>query len=118
MHALGVRHQKVQQPELGRPEVHRLAVAGDAMAGRVELQTAVLHHVVRHLRRAPAQHGLDARIQFARRERLGDVIVGASLQTLQLVLLVGAGGQHDDRDRAGALVGAQSSRELDARKSG
>ena len=30
VHALGVRHQEVQQAELGRAEVHRLAVGGEA----------------------------------------------------------------------------------------
>jgi hypothetical protein len=47
-----------------------------------------------------AQVGLDARHQLARRERLGDVVVGAELQAEDLVELLPAGGQHDDRDVA------------------
>ena len=48
----------------------------------------------------PAQDGLDPRDELARRERLGEVVVGAELEAEQLVELVVAGGEHHDRDRA------------------
>ena len=48
----------------------------------------------------PAQVGLDARHQLARGERLGDVVVGAQLQAEDLVELLAARRQHDDRDVA------------------
>jgi hypothetical protein len=48
-------------------------------------------------------------------ERLGDVVVGAHVEALQLVALLRAGGQHDDRQLRGAWIGAQPLRELDAR---
>ena len=51
---------------------------------------------------AAAQHGADPRDQLARRERLGDVVVGAELEPDHLVDLAVLGGQHDDRD-VGAL---------------
>ena len=36
--ALGMRHEEVQQPELGGSELDRLAVAGDAVARGIETQ--------------------------------------------------------------------------------
>ena len=49
----------------------------------------------------PPQHRVDARAQFARPERLGDVVVGARLEPLQCVDLLGACAEHDDVGRAG-----------------
>jgi len=43
-----------------------------------------------------AQHGLDAGQQFARLERLGQVVVGADLQADDTVHHIAARGQHDD----------------------
>ena len=45
-----------------------------------------------------AQDGLDPGHQLEVVERLGDVVVGAELQALDLVHRVVAGGQHHDRD--------------------
>ncbi len=50
----------------------------------------------------PPQHGADARLQLLEVERLGDVVVGAELEALELVRLLIARRQHDDR-RAAAL---------------
>ena len=48
---------------------------------------------------AAAQHGLDAGHQLLGREGLGDVVVGAGFQAVDLVLLGALGGEHDDRTR-------------------
>ena len=48
----------------------------------------------------PAQHTPDAGHELLRAERLGDVVVGSKLEPHQLVRLLAAGGQHDDRDVA------------------
>jgi hypothetical protein len=80
MHPLRVGHQEMQQAELGRAEVHRLAVGGEAVGGRVEAQAADLDGVLGGLRGPAAQHGLDAGHQLAGREGLGDVVVGAGLE--------------------------------------
>ena len=63
--------------------------------------------------RAP-QHGVDARQQFARREWLGDVVVGAAFEARHLVALFGARGEHDDRQLAGFAVALERARELEA----
>ena len=63
-------------------------------------------------------HGLDAGDELTRTERLGDVVVGAGLEASDLVLLLATRSEHDDRDRAGALLGPQTARELHARHPG
>ncbi|KAG1257630.1 hypothetical protein G6F65_015840 [Rhizopus arrhizus] len=88
------------------------------MRHRIQLQAAHVDHVVGQLGRAAAQHGLDAGHQLFGRERLGDVVVGAGLQAVHLVLLGTLGGQHDDRDGAGALVVAQLARHGQAGRAG
>jgi hypothetical protein len=59
----------------------------------------------RRRRRVPAlalrrRHAAHARDQLARRERLGDVVVGAELEADDAVDLVAARGQEDDRHLA------------------
>ncbi|CAM2158050.1 exported hypothetical protein [Paraburkholderia tropica] len=119
VHALRMRHEEVQQTELGRAEIEldlrAFGVRRDAVRGRVELETVDGDHVFRELRRAAAQDRLDARHQFLRRKRLRDVVVGADFEAKHLVLLVAARGQHDDRNMLRALVVAQIAREIDAR---
>jgi hypothetical protein len=51
----------------------------------------------RLLRRAAAQHGVDAGQQFARVEGLAQVVVGAHFQAHDAVHVLALGGQHDDR---------------------
>lgn len=70
-----------------------------------------------HRRRA-AQHGLQPGHQFAWRKGLGDVVVGADLQALDLVVLFAFGGEHDDRRVGGQLVALEPSRQFDARCAG
>ncbi|KAG0731039.1 hypothetical protein G6F23_015702 [Rhizopus arrhizus] len=45
-HALGGGHEEVQQAELGGADLQRLAVAGQAMRHRIQLQAAHVDHVV------------------------------------------------------------------------
>ncbi|MCY1542303.1 hypothetical protein D9M68_780460 [compost metagenome] len=94
----------MQELELGRSDLEFLAPEGDAVGAGVQRQFAHLHRVVDDLGRTAAQHGADARQQLLRRKRLGDVVVGARVETLHLVRLVAARGEHQDRDRLGALV--------------
>ena len=114
--APGMRHEEVQQAELGGRELDALVARRvTRVRGRVEAQAFDLDHVARELRRAPAQHRLDARGELLRRERLGEVVVGAGLEAGDLVLLHRARGEHQDRQVARALVGAQAPREGEAR---
>ena len=58
----------------------------------------------------PAQRRLHPAAELADAERLGDVVVGADLEAEDLVDLVVAGGQHDDRNLA---PGAEPAADLD-----
>ena len=58
-----------------------------------------------------AQHRVDACAQLARPEGLGDIVVGAGLETLQRVDLLGARAEHHDVRRA---EGADPLRGLEA----
>ena len=98
---------------MGPGKQHRL-IAEHAMTRRIELESRNLDRIVGRLRGAPAQHRFDARIELARAERLGQVIVGAGFETRELVLLVGARGEHDQRHGPGAFVGTQPPRKFDA----
>ena len=59
----------------------------------------------------PAQDGADAGDELARAERLGQVVVGTELEPEQLVELVVARREHDDRDRR---VAAQLAGDVEA----
>ena len=61
---------------------------------------------------AAAQQGPDPGEQFGEPEGLGDVVVGAGVQADDGVHLVGAGGQHQDRE--GVALGAQPAGHLQA----
>ena len=83
----------VEGKDVGIDLVRVLALGG------IELQAVDFDRIIGELRRAAAQHRLDAREQFFRRKRLGDVIIGADLESGELVVLVGTRGKHDDRHR-------------------
>ncbi|MDB5781881.1 MAG: hypothetical protein JWQ50_1796, partial [Caballeronia mineralivorans] len=77
MHALRVRHEEMQQAELGRSEIELDIVAAmavrmgrDPLSRRIETQAIDRDYILRQLRRAPAQYRLDPRHQFFRRKRL------------------------------------------------
>ena len=111
---LGVGHEKMQQPVFGGAERDLALARADPMTGVIELQALDLHHVGRARRRGSPQHRLDAGQQLARRERLGDVVVGAALEAADLVLLLGSGGEHDDRNLLRVLRALQRAGQLEA----
>ena len=67
-----------------------------------------------HLGLGAAQHRLDARHQFRRRERLDDIVVGAGGKPANTLALLAARRQHDDRQALGLRALAQPAAELDA----
>ena len=78
--AAGMLHEMAQQAELGRAEMDRLAGARHAMRHQVHHDVGVAQRLVGQRRPDAAQHGADARDQLGRRERLGDVVVGAGVE--------------------------------------
>ena len=100
----GILEQVREQVELAAGELDGLARDGDLARLPVEHDVAELQGRGGGRRRIDAaQHGLDPRRELARRERLGDVVVGADLEPGDAVALLVARRQHQDRDvRAGA----------------
>ena len=91
--ALAVARQRA------RREIERVRAEGDRAVRRRRAGRETLG--------LPAQHGVDARDQLARIERLGEVIVGAHLQADDAIDVLALGGEHDDRHRlAGAAQAA------------
>ena len=106
-HRLGFARERDQQVELGRRQVHLLAVDRDQTLCRVDDQRAEVEDllvlgVLRDDLRAfhAAQQRLAAGDQLAHGERLGHVIVGARAEADDLVRLGVAGGQDEHRHRA------------------
>jgi hypothetical protein len=112
--AVGVRHEEMQQPVLGGADVHRLVAGVHAVRGAVQAQPAHRHRAVGVVVARAAQHGLDARQQLARRERLDHVVVGTQLQSEDPVDLAVACGEHDDRYVAGEVVAAPAAGQVQA----
>ena len=82
----------------------------DPPAEEAEHACALRGRIERRSGRAP-QHGANAGQQFARIERLRQIVVGAHFQTDDAVDLFAFGGQHDDRNlrvRAQPLADAQA----------
>ncbi len=100
-HVAGVRGEEEEEVELLRREPERAAVELDLARAGVErevVEREPLHGDRRESR--AAQDGADARRELARRERLGDVVVGAELEADDAVGLLAAGGEHDHRQVA------------------
>ena len=70
------------------------------------------------LRRAAAQYGLDARLELARREWLGHVIVDPGLETRDPIGFVASRGHHDDGELPSPGGAAQGPRKREAGWSG
>ena len=99
--ALRVRHEELEQPVLGRTERHGAFADHDAVPGAIQRRAHRSARVsVSSVAAAAAQHRIDARDQLARGERLGHVVVGATIEAGDLVGLLGPGRQHDDRQVA------------------
>src|SRR4029079_13311680 len=81
----------------------------DAQRGLIEQALELLAAIAQSLLRLAAQAGqldlrVDARPQLARAERLDEVVVGPGGCPFDARLFAGAGREHDDRQRAGAVI--------------
>ncbi len=111
-HAARTLHQEIQQPELGGPQVHVAAGAGDAVAGAVQHDVGVFQPLVGELGPAAAQQGAQAGDQLGHGEGLDQVVVRAGVQAAHLVGVLAAGGQHQHGGAAGLGAGAQTPADL------
>ena len=94
LHDAAVLGEVAEEGELAVREVEVGPVARGLHRGEVDDDLAEGQPVAARAR--AAEHGADARQQFFQVERLGDVVVGAEVEALQLVGLLRARRQHDD----------------------
>ena len=104
-HAFGVRHQKVQQFEFAAAAFYIRPVRRDALGFRIQLQPAC--RTPRIARRRTSQPRMNTRHQFARRKRLGQVIVRALCKAQFFVGIFAACGEQDNRQGGGGGLAAQ-----------
>ena len=109
-----------QQLELARGQAHAALAERDLVRRQVDRQPAEAQHARRAAvaARCPAraaQHRLDARDDLGRRRRLDDVVVGAEPEPAQLVAVVAARGEEQQR-HVGLLADAPA--QLEARGAG
>src|SRR6266404_7344867 len=107
----GAAHEKFQQLQLPRRELHLAPAARHPPGQQVELQ--VLDLQARGVGRAgaAAQQRFDARQQFRERERLGEIVVATGLEPADAVIHAAERGQHQYRSQD-----TLSSHQLDDRK--
>ncbi len=113
-HAARVFHEELDQAVFGRADLQLPAAPFHPVRHRVEPEVARLDRLAGQRGPHAPQHGRDAGQQFARGERLGDIVVGPGLQAAHPVILALARGQHDDGDVRRFLVAAQAAAHLDA----
>ena len=110
----GAARHHLQDVELVAGQLADAAVDPHLAGVDVDLEPAEAQHRVVAQRRGAAQQRLDAREQLARLEGLGQVVVGAELQTDDAVHRLAARGQHQQRQAAQARIGAQLARQVQA----
>ena len=105
--------KKFQKPVFGRAEIDRTARAGDAALLAIELDIAIAEHGGQPFGAGTPQQTFHPRQQFRHRERLDDVIVGASGKAPDPFAFLAARGQHDDRQLPGLRPRPQAAAQLD-----
>src|SRR5690606_17188356 len=113
-HLFLVGHEELKQFELCWPHVDGCVLDGDAVAGRVQLQVEHPNDLVLLVAGAATQDRLDAGYQLTGRERLGDVIIHAHVQSLHFVVFAGFRRQHDNGQIGGELIALEASGQFDA----
>src|SRR5690554_7772927 len=86
--ALLVGHEALQQAVLGGAYLRRSAVDGYPIADRIQAQTTDLDGCFIVQGAGTAQHGLQAGDQLPGGEGLGNVVISADFQSLDLVILL------------------------------
>ena len=114
--AIAMVHQVRHQPELVAGELDRHAGTGDARQARVEHDRAATELGPRVSGRAADQRP-DPRQHFLHLERLGDVVVGAAVDALDLLVPAAAGSEHEHRRRQASRAPAAEQRQaVDSRQ--
>src|SRR5215470_11461333 len=107
--------KQVQQGPLARREVDGLVVGADTLACDIDVQAT--DHALRSGRHDASLQRADSRFELADRKRLGEVILGAEVESVHAVLDRIAGGQHQNqRRRMSAAQSPQYFESVDIRK--
>ena len=112
-HLAGVGEQYAEQAVFDRRQMHRLASAGDDAARQIDPRFAEFDDRARLVAAAalPAQQRTRTGAQFADAKGFGQVVVGPDVERLDLVLLVRACREDEDRH---VRPSAQVADEVDA----
>mmetsp|Transcript_10445 Transcript_10445/g.42618 ORF Transcript_10445/g.42618 Transcript_10445/m.42618 type:complete len:696 (-) Transcript_10445:2300-4387(-) len=114
-HPAGALREHHQQIELVAGQIADLAVQARDAGGQIDLEPAEAQHLVAiEFGFEPAQQGLDAGLQLARLEGLGEVVVGTQFQAEDAIHGLAARRQHQHRLMAPARVAAQPAAEVQA----
>src|SRR6185437_9957136 len=92
---IGLAHKALQERKFLECQRHFFTILLHGARCSVHLEFANLQYY-RLLGRGAAQHGVDARYEFFEREWLDDVVVGAFVEQIHLVLSFIACGEDDD----------------------
>jgi hypothetical protein len=86
------------------------------VADRIERQRLDTEHPLLLGQRlaGAAQHGANPCGQLGGRERLGHVVVGPGLETVDLVVTLGTRGQHDHRQPRGRWIGLEHRQQIES----
>ncbi len=103
-----VGDQKRQQIKLKPSQLNHDLTAKDVTSIKVDSHFAEAHHGGRCRTGRASQHGLDSRCDFARRERLHDIVVGTEFKTSDAILLIAKRREQDDRHITCAASVAQN----------
>ena len=116
-HAAGVFEEVAQNAEFGGAERQHAAATGRPVRGQVDCKFAARQSFGGERGADAAQHRLDPGEQFARGERLQNIIVRACFQSAYLILFLTARGQHHDRHVGGRRQPAQAAAHFQPRYS-
>jgi hypothetical protein len=113
--------QRVEQIELTRRQCHRHAAPLHFSSRNIDLKIVKGQECILRWRRRPrmtpaAQDRFDARHEFTRAERFGQIVIGAHRQTNDLIDLLRACSQHEDVWTAIVLQAATNFKTINSRK--
>src|SRR6185437_3060996 len=110
--ALGVAHEKVQQPIFGGADLDLGFARVHAVRGTIDPQAAAFDRARAAIGLDAPQHRLDPRDQLACREWFDHVVIDAGLEAVDAIHFLAPRGQHDDRHLGGAFLAAQATRQF------
>ena len=96
-HGARLPAERLEQLELLRPEGDRLSVDDHLVSLRIERQVPDLERPPAAAAGRPAHHRVHARHELARVERLHQVVIEAGVEPRDLLDVLGARGERDDR---------------------